>query len=248
MSEQNTLLSRIGSWFKKSQHNRLDGELPLNDNGSSNGGGGGIIETRSTFLRPWARRDQAIANLQEGFNTLTELMSAVRDHLADQTQRQDELLKYLSHLPQALQNASEANRVQNDTLRAIHAQMESAGERQQELTEFLDKLTQASTGQHEVLGALRERIEGVAEQDRLISDTLHGVGSALQSVSKTSHSSAEVLQQLRDNINSRDGQLERVLQRQNTRFTTMLAIAIFLSVAALVAVGVVGYLLLNRPA
>jgi hypothetical protein len=86
----------------------------------------------------------------------------------------------------------------------------------------------------------------VAEQDKLISDTLHGVGSALQTVSKTSHTSTEVLRQMRDNIDSRDGQLERILQRQNTRFTTMLAIAIFLSVAALVAVSLFGYLLLNK--
>jgi hypothetical protein len=35
------------------------------------------------------------------------------------------------------------------------------------------------------------------------------------------------------------------MQRQSTRFTTMLAIAIFLSCAALVAVSVVGYLLLS---
>jgi len=240
MSDQNTLLSRIGSWFKRPH--RLDHDLPLNDNGNNS-----LVETRSTFLRPWAKRDQAIQNLQEGFHTLTDLMSAVRDNLSAQNQRQDELLKYLSHLPQALQSSAETNRVQNETLKAIYQQMEAGSEQQQQLTTFLDKLTQTSSGQREALDVMRERIETVAEQDKLISDTLHGVGSALQNVSRTSHTSAEVLQQLRDNINSRDGQLERVLQRQNTRFTTMLAIAIFLSVAALVAVSVVGYLLLNKP-
>ena len=47
---------------------------------------------------------------------------------------------------------------------------------------------------------------------------------------------------MRDNINSRDGELERILHRQGSRFTTMLAVAIFLSIAALVAVGVIGYI------
>jgi len=51
-----------------------------------------------------------------------------------------------------------------------------------------------------------------------------------------------VLEQMRDNINSRDGELERILHKQGNRFTTLLAIAIFLSIAALVAVGVIGYL------
>jgi chromosome segregation ATPase len=239
MSDQHTILSRIGSWFKRPH--RLDHDLPLNENGNN-----GLVETRSVFFRPWARNEQRIQALQDGFHTLTDLMSAVRDNLSAQTQRQDELLKYLSHLPQALQSSAETNRVQNETLKAIYQQMESGNEQQQQLTTFLDKLTETSTGQRETLDAMRERIESVAEQDKLISDTLHGVGSALQTVSKTSHTSTEVLRQMRDNIDSRDGQLERILQRQNTRFTTMLAIAIFLSVAALVAVSLFGYLLLNK--
>ena len=52
---------------------------------------------------------------------------------------------------------------------------------------------------------------------------------------------------MRDNISSRDGQLERILHKQAMRFTSMLAIAIFLSIAALVAVAVVGYQLMNKP-
>jgi hypothetical protein len=44
----------------------------------------------------------------------------------------------------------------------------------------------------------------------------------------------------------RDAELERVLRRQNTRFTTMLIVAIVLSVAALTAVAMVGYLMVNR--
>jgi hypothetical protein len=51
---------------------------------------------------------------------------------------------------------------------------------------------------------------------------------------------------MRDRIDSRDGQLERILQRQGTRFTTMLAIAIFLSISALAAVCIMGYLLIIK--
>ena len=45
---------------------------------------------------------------------------------------------------------------------------------------------------------------------------------------------------MRDRINDRDGQLESILHKQGTRFTTMLAVAIFLSISALVAVCVLG--------
>ena len=43
-------------------------------------------------------------------------------------------------------------------------------------------------------------------------------------------------------IGLRDGELERVLKRQNTRFTTLLTVAIVLSISALTAVSTFGYL------
>jgi hypothetical protein len=85
-------------------------------------------------------------------------------------------------------------------------------------------------------------VETLSQHDEAMANNLSSVGSAMQAVSKNSHTSAQVLEQMRDNINSRDGELERILNKQGSRFTTMLAIAIFLSIAALVAVGVIGYL------
>lgn len=246
MSEQHTFFSRLGTWFRKGTTNRgIDGELPL-ERSSASSSNGTDIEPRSTFLRPWARQERMIHNLQEGFSTLTDLMSAVRDNLDRQAQRQDELLKYLSHLPQALQNTVDINRTQTETLKAIHQQMESQNSGQKQLAEILDRLCNTTGTHQEALDGLRERVESINEQDRVISDTLHNVGAAMENVSKTSQTSAEVLQQMRDNVNSRDGQLERILHKQSVRFTTMLSIAIFLSIAALVSVAVVGYLLVTR--
>src|SRR5437667_211048 len=65
------------------------------------------LDTRTTFLRPWAKRDAAIHQLQEGFVTLTDLMGAIRDNLEKQNSRQDELLGALSQLPQVLQTLPE---------------------------------------------------------------------------------------------------------------------------------------------
>jgi hypothetical protein len=129
---QTTLISRIGNWFRRGQNGwSVDPDIAStegNGDGQTSGNGHGtsiepVQATRSTFLRPWARRDQAITHLQEGFNTLTELMSAVRDGLERQGQRQDELIGYLAHLPQAIQSIPEANRVQGETLKAIHQQL-----------------------------------------------------------------------------------------------------------------------------
>ena len=237
MTEQQNLLSRIGSWFKRGS--RENGDLPLDSMGTA-------IEPRTSFLRPWARRDAAIQNLQDGFNTLTDLMSGIRDNLDRTAERQDELLQYLSHLPQALQAIPESNRIHGETLKAIHAQLEQQVEHQETLTKVLDKIGQSGGVQQEMLEGLRDRVESLRDTDESIAQNLSSVSDAMQSVTKTSTTSTQVLEQMRDNIDLRDGSLERILHRQGTRFTTMLAIAIFLSVAALVAVSVLGYMLLNK--
>ncbi|HTL28385.1 MAG TPA: hypothetical protein VL282_04170 [Tepidisphaeraceae bacterium] len=239
MSEQTTLLSRIGGWFKRSSNE--NGDLPLVHHGEVTN-----LEHRSSFLRPWARRDAAIQQLQDGFGTLTDLMSGIRSNLEKQNERQEELLSYLSHIPQALQSIPESNRVQGETLKAIHQQLSVQSDQQGKLNDILGQMSRTSFEQRGMLDELRERVDTVRETDRVIADNLGNVGVAMEAVTKNSATSAEVLGQMRDRINDRDDQLEKILQKQNIRFTTMLAIAIFLSIAALAAVGIVGYLLLIR--
>ncbi len=239
-NDSQNLVSRIGSWFKRTPRplngDMLDSDHPLRPE----------LQLRGSVLRPWAKRDQAISNLQDGFHTLTDLMTAIRENLTEQNRRQDELLRHLSHLPEAIQSIPESNRVQGEALRAIHARMEHQNEQQQMIAEILHKVSEAGAEQSKTVDVVRDRVEVMAEHERKIADNLSSVGTAMQTVSRNSQASAQVLEQMRDNISSRDGQLERILHKQAMRFTSMLAIAIFLSIAALIAVAVVGYELLNK--
>lgn len=236
MSEQNTFFSRLGTWFRKGNR---DNELPLSHDSHA-------LETRSTFLRPFGGQKVAIARLQESFETLTDLMGSIRETLDRQSKRQDELLAYMSHLPDALQSLPETSRAHSETLRAIHQQLEQQNTQQEKLSEILEKMSEAGGEQRETLNEVRERIDAIRETDEAISSNMNSLGAALQSVSKNSTTGAQVLEQMRDRIDSRDGQLERILHRQGTRFTTMLAVAIFLSISALAAVCIMGYLLIIK--
>ena len=238
-TDQTTFLSRIGKWFKKDATSG-NGNLPLE--GEIHGHAGTAMEPRSTFLRPWAKRDAAIQNLQQGFDTLTDLMGSIRDNLEKQNSRQEQLIEQLSQLPGTLQMLPENSRVQSETLRAIHTQIEHQNGQQQKLADILERISAADAQHRSTLDALQDRVETLNDQDQRMAENLTTVGTAMQSVSKSSEQSTQVLTQLRDNLNSRDGELERVLHRQGARFTTMLAVAIFLSIAALVAVAVMGYL------
>lgn len=260
VSDQPTIISRIGNWFRKSSRTgeASPGLPPDNDNGHAadvfdpgmGGSGNGMIpggpESRSSFLRPWAKRDAAIDQLQSGVGALAELMTGIRDNLERTAKRQDELVQYLSHLPGALQQLPESARLQSETLKTIQLRMERQSDEQQRLHEVLERMSAADQTNGRSLDALQQRVDTLNEHDKAISENLSGVGAAMKSLSQHTESSAMVLKQLREDTTTHDGELERILHRQGNRFTTMLAVAIFLSISALAAVGVVGYLLLNQ--
>jgi chromosome segregation ATPase len=237
MSQQ-TIASRISNWFRKG--NRIDVELPLEsdaDNGATL-----ATTTRGTFLRPWAKRDEAINNLHQGIASLSNLMDGIRENLEAQGKRQQELLTYLSHLPQALEALPEAGRIQGETLKAIHQQLATQNGQHNKLGEILERIVQADNDRKKAVDNLKDSVDNLRDQDAAISENLGNVGVAMQHVSRASEASTKVLEQMRENISSRDTELQAILHKQGARFTTMLAVAIFLSIAALLSVGVIGYL------
>ncbi len=203
------------------------------------------IEPRSTFLRPWARRpDPNIEQLRSAVGALGELMTGIKDNLEQNAKRQDEMLQYLSHLPQALQQLPESARVQGEALKAIQLRMERQSTEQQHLAEILERISQADQINGRSLEALQQRVDTLNQHDKAIAENLSEVGEAMQSLGRHSETSALVLKQMREDTTTRNGELERILHRQGSRFTTMLAVALFLSIAAL---GAVVYLVLYGP-
>jgi hypothetical protein len=265
MSDQ-SLLSRIGNWFRggtlEGQHGNgasgdyivnnengnagdISGEPSMSSGSHGHTGAGGSIEPRSTFLRPWAKRDAAIEQLQGGINAIGELMTGIRDHLEKQSKRQDEMLGYLSHLPAALEQLPESSRQHAETLKAIHETMKSQGEQQNKLGDILEKISQADGQNVRALDALQSHVDQLRRHDEAVAQNLGQVGEAMDSLGKNNAASALVLQQLRDNAASRDGEIERILQQQTSRFTTLLVIATLLMVGALVAVGALAFFFLK---
>ena len=267
VSEHNGFFSRLGEWFKGSgsgaavataSENRADElspangeELPLQDplheaiHTDTTHPGGSPVAVRSTLFRPWAKRDAAIEGLQQGFGALSDLMVSIRDNLDRSNQRQDELLGYLSHLPAALEQLPESNRVQAETLKAIHEQMKGQVDQQGKLGEILERISQSDGQSIRALDSLQEHVDQLRRHDEAVAQNLSHVGDAMEGLGKNTAASAQVLQQLRDNSASRDGEIQRILQQQTSRFTTLLVVATLLLVAALVGVAALGYFFLK---
>ncbi len=234
-----TFFGRLGKIFRRSDSTNGHSE-PDNSAKPSV-----VVETRPVALRPWGRNNAAIAQLQEGFSLLTELMSSIRQNMESQGRRQDELLAQVSALPKVLETLPDAIRMQGDTVKAIQQQLVSQSDQQGKLGEILQKLADAHGDQKDLLEGLRVRVETLNEQDKAMADSLHTVGSALESVSKNSAAGTQVLCNIRDNLSSRDADLDQILRRQAARFTAMMAAAVFLSIGAVIAVVVMGYLTIH---
>jgi chromosome segregation ATPase len=234
MLEQPGLMSRLARWFKR----RPVLDLPADP--------ARVPAVRSSILRPWARRDAAINALAQSFSTLTELMGSIRDSLEKQTRRQDELSGYLQNLPQLMATLPESQKMQAETLRMVVGQMEQQNLQQARLGEILEKIGDAHQSQRQILESLGEHVQTLSGHDQSIADNLKSVGVSMENVGRSSQSSAEMLRQLRFDSAESSQQLAQILRRQNTRFTALVVVAIFLAVAALGAVGTLGYLLLKH--
>ena len=205
--------------------------------------------TRSTFLRPWAKRDAAIENLQNGLGALSELMGGIRQHMERQGLRQDEMMQHLSQISEALRALPETQRVQGETLKAIHQHMgrqnalhTAQNAQQSKLADILERISQADGRNGRALEALQGRFEVMGRKDSAITESLTCVGVAMETVSRSSEASTQVLSQLRDNLEDRDEEMQKILHRQGNRFTAMLSVAIFLAITALVVASVIGYM------
>ena len=239
MAEE-TLLTRVRGWFKRSD--ALDGDLPDLQSHTQM-----ATTRRPSLFHPFAKQNAAIESLQSGFVTLTDLMVSIRENLERQGGRQDQLLEHLSKLPALLEQLPESSRLQGETLKALHQELSAQHTNQQRLTEILDHVSKSSAAQHEALDGLSDRMDRARQTDEQIASNLGNVSSTMQELGRTTTAGANLMESMRDNMSSRDNDLQQVLLKQGQRFTVMLSIAIFLSIAALVAVAVIGYLLLMKP-
>jgi methyl-accepting chemotaxis protein len=241
-----SVFSRISHWFKPTGADTAT--LPLeNERATLSDSDTDRAQTIpvTTFLKPWAKRDAALSQLQEGFNSLTDLMSSVKENLDRQSQRQDELLRILQHLPEALRAIPENARTQTETLKVVGEQLQRHNVHYHRLADVLEKVSDSASDQKKVLDALHDRVDAISQHDQSMADNMRSVSSAMQGVSQNTQTSARVLDQLNNNTRNRDVDLQWILHRQGTRVTVMLGVAILLSVAACATAGLLAWRLLH---
>jgi len=219
------LMLQIGRIFKRSETLPLERELK----------GGEIARVaakRTSFFRPWAKRDAAIASLREGMESLAGTIVSIRDNLEKQGRRQDEMLSYLSHLPEILHSLPEAHRIQAETLKGIGQQLQQQVAQQNRVAELLEKLTNAEEDHGQTLEALKVELSAMSGHSDNVAQNLRQVGDAMENVTRNSARNAQVLELMHEKFEDRAEEVERRLKRQGFLITVLVVVAMLMAGAA----------------
>ncbi|HEV8607493.1 MAG TPA: hypothetical protein VGQ99_19315 [Tepidisphaeraceae bacterium] len=219
------LMLQIGRIFKK------DSPLPL-EREINKGEIARVSAKRTSFFRPWAKRDAAITSMQEGLESLAGTIISIRDTLEKQGRRQDEMLAYLSHLPEILHSLPEAHRIQAENLKSIGQQLQQQVTQQNRVGEILEKLSNGGVEQKETLVALRGEVEAMGGHSESVAQNLRQVGDAMENVTRNSARNAQVLELMHEKFEDRAEEVERRLRTQGVLILILVIVAMLMAGAA----------------
>ena len=220
------LMLQIGRIFRKSPDT-----LPL-EREVSQGEIARVSAKRTSFFRPWAKRDAAIASLREGMESLAGTIVSIRDNLEKQGRRQDEMLAYLSHLPEILHSLPEAHRIQAETLKGIGQQLQQQVAQHNRMGELLEKLTSAGADHGQTLEALKVELSAMAGHSDNVAQNLRQVGDAMENVTRNSARNAQVLELMHEKFEDRAEEVERKLRTQSVLILVLVVVAMLMAGAA----------------
>lgn len=212
------------------------------------------------LLRPLARREYrreaALSTMREGFETLSNLMTDLRDGLDASVEKQSELLEHLKFLPVVAEQNQKAarrfdeqaaaqNRLQAETISAIREQVRGQRQHQEQLQDVLGKMSRESRDQKRDIDDVQDRLRRMRESDQAIADNLATVGTAVRQVSERESAQGELVMRMQQAFDARTRALEESSRRRSRRQGLVLAVTLLLSLVTAGGVATAGYLYLS---
>jgi len=186
-------------------------------------------------LTRWAKRESALAQIQEGYERVNQLMADMQQHMADQSARTERMCAAVEQLARTMEDLPALSREQARTLETIAGQMEASSSNNQQLAEAVGEIPRVTRAQADALAGISSRLEMMNEQNVVATQSMDKLNSAVASVGQTGQIQAELLKQLDARAGEHNRQLADLLAGQNRRFTILLVIAILVALAAVAA-------------
>lgn len=205
-----------------------------------------IAETpdRPGPLARWTRRDQAIVQLQEGYEKVTRVIEEIQKHMAQQGDRSERICTALEHLARAMSDTPAIARQQAQTLDVIAAQLEASNARTQLLADAIHEIPKATRGQSETLSGINKQLEVSNEQAVMAAQTMDRLGTNIRTLGDSTLAQGEILREMNAKAAEQNQQLTLLIANQSRRFLMLFVVTVVMAVAA-IATGLIGLTL--RP-
>lgn len=182
------------------------------------------------------------------------VLQALRDQLAAGATAQAEALALQTQSLHALREQiaqgtvaqGQSLAVQNRSLEAIRDQIAQGAANQSRLCVALERLGGLQESAGAALSSIGRRIDGMDARDASFVASLEKVSDAMQTVSRASETSAVVLDRVQGNLAAREEGIHKTLDRHQSKFNALMAVAIAVSAAAMAVVAGVGYMVLTK--
>lgn len=186
-------------------------------------------------LTRWAKREQTLNRLQEGYERLNGVIEEIQKHLAQQGERTDRICGALEQLARSTVDMAGLSRHHAETLEAIAGHIEAGNARLGQVAESVTEIPKASRVQTEAINGIRKQLEMAGEQNLVTSQTMAKLGTAISTLGEVNSSQIEALAQMNRKSDDHSERLSKLIARQNKRFVMLFIVTIVLAVGAITA-------------
>lgn len=238
---KNTFWTRLGQLFRPGSRggDGLGDLPPVADDGLLVDGPEGGSAGSDRPLGRWNRREQALQQLQDGYQRVADLVDAIHKHMAEQGVRSDRIAASLDQLAHSIGDLPGAAREQTHTLEAIATHLEMTTSRTQQLADCIRELPAAMKSQGDATTGVIRQLEVANESSVQMNHTMQSLGQSIDTLHNSGRAQVDLLRKFQLESAERENRLAEVIAQQQRRFTWL-----FVTAMTLAAGSIVGILLL----
>lgn len=202
-----------------------------------------VPEDEGTGLSPigrWHRREQILQRLQEGYERVVELLSAIREHLDSDAEHSRQIDDSICQLSKTVGEWPASHERQRETLEEISKRIQDQCDQQQRLAAAVSEWPAAVGRQTETIDQVREEVRAGQESQSEVASSVGSLKKGLGVLADSARTSNRMFESLERKFDARDKALVDALETQTRKLKTLVGATLALSglaaVAAIVAV------------
>jgi uncharacterized phage infection (PIP) family protein YhgE len=232
-------------WKRRGDEELTEQMIRSGDEASRTGQDGARPGSDLTWPR---RRTSQIGRLEEGFGRLVNLVDILDQHLQKQSDRSEQALTQTRRMADALSQGQALQKQRTEALEEMSNQYRNQTRQMQQVTEAVEALPRAMKQQSEQLGQVRDQLEAQLEAQLSTAQGIQQLAGATEMIRIVADDQRRHFEAMNEATQATNLEIARALERQNRRFTWLMAFTFTVALmAAASAALVIWWLARNMP-